>query len=384
LIERYHLKDIIKVTERISSVKAEPPVLAFRLDEYLNEFNKVINTNRLKYANEICNDVYLDETFLDNTVNTHPYLFTDYISKLSYKNFSNEDFINKYLSILILNNNYHLIRELKNNQNYSEHTRYALPEENKILRSLFLDINVADCNLAWRAYGDLTCKYLEEESTKKYSPLREKYKGQDEKDYWSFRIYQAIWFFDIMVREAIGQDIKSHMWLFYFRHFTDGLITNIPEENDYDSDDSMPTGNHYLIHEMISLMCDWIDLMYEMKRMNIMGSTSSCLGWCMHSIAITDKLSDEFKIYCFDTALSAYFRLSDHGETENRMEIMEEDFKKPILSFNMDDHKTKRVEYKRIMNLAWAKFDKIPHEFQGENGAIHRFEVNVINVINNQ
>ena len=160
---------------------------------------KSVNDNRLTYANNVYWEIITDETFLDNTVLTHPYLYTDFISCLTTKRKADEDFIFRYLSLLIKNNNYHLIRELKNNQNFSEFSRYKLPKENRILRSLFINVRVAEYNYAWQPYGKLTCKYLEEESEKKFSFLRTKYKGGDEHEMWDLMIFQAIWFFNITI-----------------------------------------------------------------------------------------------------------------------------------------------------------------------------------------
>ncbi len=356
LIEKFHQQDIVA---------------------HLKD-DKTVNANRHTYANNVYWEIITDETFLDNTVITHPYLYTDFIACLSTKKLGDEDFIFRYLSILIENNNYHLIRELKNNQNFSEHKRYKLPVENRILRSLFLNVRVAEYNNAWQPYGKLTCKYLEEESEKKFSFLRTKYKGEDEKEMWQLRIYQAIWFFDIMLREAIAQGVERHMWLFYFHHFTDGLIENIPDDNKDSTDDNIPTKNHYLIHEMISIMCSWIELTREMNKSNQYHSISKCIGQCLLSIALTPKVSDKFKGYCFESAFREYFHLSEREETDEKMAAMEQYFYTPKMGFHTPHHESEKAEYVRVMTLAWDDFDKVPYQNHEDNGSIQRFQENVL------
>jgi hypothetical protein len=381
LIERYHKNDISKYLELDSKNEVNPPILAFEEKAYEKELLKIITSNRLKIANNVYYEIIIDNTFIDNTVNTHPYLFADFICHLNTQRTSDEDFVYHYLSILIENNNYHLIRELRHNQNYNRHHRYNLPEENKILRSLFLDCNVANYNYAWQPFGQLTCKYLEQEAEKNYSPLKNKYREREKDELWSLRIYQAIWFFDIMVRESIGQSIPWHMWLFYFRHFTDLLIEVIPDQNDYDSDSEHPSYAHYMIYKQFNVMLEWLRVAHELNTDSRVIDTIRCLGWCVNSICQADdaKISAEFKRRQVERILTSYFNFSDSPDNIASTTAREW-FERLFLNPKGVDYGVpiRTTEYLHTLQDAWDHFDKIPYQHHEDNGSIEQFVTNVI------
>jgi hypothetical protein len=357
LIEKYHKKDIVNYLR--------------------NESN---SGNRFEYAIIVYEEIVKDDSFLLNTALSYPYLFTDFISCLSSYKYSDRAFVERYLSILIKNNSYRLILELNNNQKFIENNRYALPVKNQILRSLFLDANVARYNYAWATYGDLTCKYLDEEAQKKYSPLNTRIIDENDDDMWEIRIYQAIWYFDIMLREAIAQKIDSHMWLYYFSYFIDGLIDNIKLEQKNNSD-TILTKAHYLIRMIISVMCDWIELDCDFRSEKQYKSIVECIGWCLHSIAVSDKLYEEFKVECFQLAIAQYFQMSNLEDIESRLCVLEERFVNPRMDNNFQLYPARMFQYTQVMEASWAAYDKIPLQLENKN-SLERFERKVLLPLN--
>lgn len=85
---------------------------------------------------------------------------------------------------------------------------------------LFNNVNVCAVNEAWRGVGEQAIQEMQEEAKKDFSFLREPDREQDKDTLWSFRITNAIWYFDIMIRKAIVQEVQSHISVllsfFYF------------------------------------------------------------------------------------------------------------------------------------------------------------------------
>src|SRR5690349_7667298 len=127
----------------------------------------------------------------------------------------------------MINKNGNLFREIKNNQNLGQFDAYAIEESRPILFALFNDVKVASINQAWRGIGEQAILEFEEEAKKDYSSLREQDSEQENDTTWSFRMTIAIWYFDIMVRQAIKQKVNDHMWMFYYVHFVEVILKNM-------------------------------------------------------------------------------------------------------------------------------------------------------------
>ena len=133
LLEKFHKKDIIDYLDKYSKVEVDVESEFDYEKKFTEAYKKTINTNRLDYASAVYNKIILDEVFLSNVANVYPYFFTDFISKLNKKSFSNEEFINKYFSIMMKSKNHHFFREIRNTQNQGEGSKYRLEKEHKIL-----------------------------------------------------------------------------------------------------------------------------------------------------------------------------------------------------------------------------------------------------------
>src|SRR5699024_2654182 len=97
---------------------------------------------------------------------------------------------------------------------------------------------------------------VQEEAKKEFSLLRDDREKEGD-TIWSFRIMVAICYFDIMVRQAIKQNIDDDMWMFYYRYFVSAIISNmqiLPFEN---SDQNKNSRNFDLIEEIFMRMMDW-------------------------------------------------------------------------------------------------------------------------------
>jgi hypothetical protein len=78
-----------------------------------------------------------------------------------------------------------------------------------------------------------------------------------ERDKWACPLYAVIRFFDIMVLEALHQDIQWHMWLYYYPHFVKDILFNLAPHDSVELEREWPTPYHYLLYEIISNLCTW-------------------------------------------------------------------------------------------------------------------------------
>jgi hypothetical protein len=343
LIEKYHLHQVIKYLRKKKTIKIEDETGLWQLDhqKYLKAYNKTIKGQELVYGNIIYYNIILNDAFLDNVANSNPYLFSQIIQELNEQDLKDDDFVNRYLKILMTNKNGNFFREIRNNQNLGQFDAYSIDEERPILYALFKDIKVCSINQAWRGIGEPAILEMHEEAKKEYSVLRESDREQESDTTWSFRITIAIWYFDIMVREAIRQNVNDHMWMFYYHHFVSVLISNMQELPFENSEVNRHSRNFDLIEDIFSKMMDWKDVIIKSKNNNLSKSVYDCIGQCIYEVARTDKLREEDKNYLINWIWEDLIK--SFGEDDRSREIVDElisfgfdMFKRPSMLFRTD------------------------------------------------
>jgi hypothetical protein len=172
----------------------------------------------------------------------------------------NNEFADVYLRFLAEDTNSILYHEVRNNQNLVYQRRYALPKTNQLLNFLFEDCIIAKKYAVYKPIGDSVIAYLDNayssSSTDAYNePMGDFFEiGQ-----WNSRLLVGIRFFDIMVTSALYQNVRWHMWLYYFSYFTQRIIRNLNPNEELISDHAeWPTKYHYALYEIVSCLCDWI------------------------------------------------------------------------------------------------------------------------------
>jgi hypothetical protein len=76
---------------------------------------------------------------------------------------------------------------------------------------------------------------------------------------WSDKTFVVIRCFDLMVSAAEHQGIQWHMWLYYFTHFMERIVSIYDASGaDIDLGSEWPTRASYLIYEMFGAMTRWI------------------------------------------------------------------------------------------------------------------------------
>lgn len=316
------MKQVIDFLRKKKTIKIKNEIGSWQSnhEKYLNEYEKIINGRDLIYGSSIFYEIILDDRFLDNVANSNPYLFAEVIKELNDPVLKEDEFVNRFLKILMINKNGKFFREIKNNQNIGEYNAYSIDSERPILFALFDNIKVSSINQAWRGIGEPAIIEMHKEAKMKYSVLREPDIEKESDTTWSFRITIAIWYFDIMVRQAIKQDIADHMWMFYYRHFLTALISNMSDLPFEDSDLNRRSRNFDLIESIFSKMMDWKSVIMKSKNSTLLKNVYNCIGQCIYELATTNKIRDQDKHYLINWVWEDLIKT--FGEDDRSAEIV--------------------------------------------------------------
>lgn len=377
-ISKYHIDDIKKYLQEISYLPKKQSIDVI-LRKRTNEdkvYKKIVNPYRILFASQVYGYIIQDGNFVRKSANKYPELFATAFSGMETKESSNKNLVILFIQCLFESKNQLLIQELKimngtNSSVLEMNENYDIP----ILFSLFAHTKVAANNYVWYPVGEGTIKSLKNDTEQKGFLIR-KYDHSLESELWNQKIYIAIVYFNYMVRETIYCNSEWHMWLFYFRHFTDLLIEMIPTSNDFDGDSEYPSFAHKMIYEQFSVMNDWLDLAKEQETDNRVIDTIRCLGWCVHSLCQADnsRISVRFRRRQLDLLLSTYFEFSHYpyniAATTARqwLETMFLNPKGVDLGISI-----RTPEYLTALQDAWDEFDKVPYQYYEDNGSIQHF-----------
>lgn len=392
LVEKYHLEEVIAYLKKRKTIKIEVETLPFlHSQEYNKQYNKIIKGRKLIYGGAIYGNIILNETFLDSVANVNPYIFANVIQQLNDIELKDDDFVNRYLKVLMTNKNGNFFREIRNNQNLNTLEAYQIEVERPILYALFNDVTVCSINEAWRGVGEPAIIEMHEEAQREYSALRESDREQDSDTIWTFRITIAIWYFDIMVRQSIVQKVNDHMWMFYYYHFVKAILANMKNLPFPDSEMNRKSRNFDLIEMIFTKMMDWKDVIVKSKNDELIKSVYDCMGQCVYELAITDKLRDVDKNYLISwvwedliktSAPAAIGESTDNELTKEIVEVGFEMFKRPSMLFTPDSEYTSDIDRERhnkyltALQILWNK--KNIARLTAYNDRVVLFKSNVI------
>lgn len=192
--------------------------------------------------------------------------------------FPRRQFTHQYLTALLRAENSLLYREIEQNMTSAGGGRYQIDSENRLIHSLLSDCERAKQLDIYKPLGDTTKDLLREQGRRDYDEYNEQRLSPNNlsDDYiFSDPIYVSITFFDVMVREALYQQMRWHMWLYYYDRFTELICENydLAEE----SNDTAEWANDYsrLIYEMVSNMTGWIDTAEQITMSDDIDITTS-------------------------------------------------------------------------------------------------------------
>lgn len=308
-------------------------------------------------ASDYTETLLLDPVFVQEHPLIDPYLGLEIISDRDI-NFPREEFTEGYLSTMLRAENSLLYRNVADNMSLDGRYRYYIDPDNQLIHALFSDCEVAKDLSVYRPIGETTKTILREQAGKDY----DKYNGrqftdsgftgnsesESETHVFSDPLYVSIMFFDIMVRESFAQEMKWHMWLYYYESFTQQICDNYELTDEADRTAEWPNDYSRLLYEMTSNMRDWLNLLEhmvleddgELKTVNddgeevykdfirldennidddrAMGNLPKaaviCLMSCLKSIVLADEIPMQFKEYITEQIFITGVELSQHED----------------------------------------------------------------------
>lgn len=233
-------------------------------------------------------------------------------------------FAELFLRELILNNTSILYTQIKNNTESLYYTRYYINPENYLLHAIFSDMKFSEELAVYKPIGDGVIHYLRLQNRAEND--KENYFEEDyDEKCWKSPVFIGIQFFDIMIHEAIANNVKWHMWLYYFTSFTNYITKNI-KYNDNLQDREFENMYEYYLYQIILTHINWIKFIgkekvdyriklkqinHELENINIIKSSIISLTQSM-GILSKSSVRNSFKKRLFNMVIDLYFALKTH------------------------------------------------------------------------
>ncbi|WP_321347068.1 hypothetical protein [uncultured Draconibacterium sp.] len=388
LIEKYQLNDIIKYLDKVKTIQVENLTGLEPYDREAEEraYNNAINTSQLKIAAGVYGHIINSDAFIEEVANNNPYFFVGIIEKLDTQRVANKDLIDLFVSTLMRTKNKNFFRELRNTYNLTEFDSYVIDKNTQpILFSLLNNINVAKINHVWRSIGELAILEIQEDTKQEFSLLRESTRGNDEEIMWEYRMFNAIVYFDIMIRQAITVNLDDSLYMAYYWFFTQYIIENTVSLDLYDESNSIPSKNHKFLQEIVTRQLDWLTCVRKTGNVSLLQSICKNIGLCVYEIATTPLLTDKTKEYLIGWIWSDFVLL--HIEEDAQQAIVDsalnywiQYFKTPIESLSVSD---KRHEYVRVIRYVYDNRDIPKFDGMVASNRVQRFLQEVLTPLEN-
>ena len=282
-----------------------------------------INEGLRDYAVRIIRRVSTMHDVAKELATSDPYLGLDILNA---EGLYADDFLRLYIWSLLDFRASVLYYEIRHNQNSGGggqgFYRYAIPADNKLISELFGDAHRAEKLGIYKPVGDYGLKFLRERgiilARDEYN-LKPVYYTEYGK--WSCPLHAAIRLFDIMVLEALHQNVKWHMWLYYLPVFVEAIEENmkIYEDSEVDFDVEWPTPYFYLVYQIFDALRHFIDestfLPGDQENISLDGdgaahendnipkSAALAIGQGLRAVLGSEKITPRFKSYILEMPL---------------------------------------------------------------------------------
>jgi len=240
------------------------------------------------------------------------------------------EFSDAFLEGLISRPGSALYVELERNLNLSGLRRYAIPDTNPLLHTLFADIVLADQLYVWRPVGNHLLRILRPGADDTYRKRLNRTHDDYDKDRWRDPVHAGILFFDIMVKEAAFQDHEYHMWLTYLEMVVEELAKAYdPEAEGVDAEAEFPTFGCRLIYDAFNAVGDWVALIenlpagsrhrqvsagLDLDDGRIPKMAAFSLARSLRAVLASDDLPEKFRNYMTEVAVGDVKALSKTGD----------------------------------------------------------------------
>lgn len=254
-----------------------------------------------------------------------------------------DGFQDEFFNALLANEASVLYGELKNNQNYGGcGHRLALPDENRLLRFYFANVDVAARLGVYRSVGEAVLARIDADDA-----LGKKLNGRPLtfQEYGKYHdpVFAGICFFRIMVLEGLHQRIADHLWLHYMPFFASKLIDRAREIQGEDENFEFPTPLAYLLYEVVDTTAAWVRDADELTQpgetalrdhpdgnhVYISFEAAEAIGRVIQPILISPKVTDRLKLELLGVVLTSLRDLERRADLQPLATVLRESLIKP-------------------------------------------------------
>lgn len=293
-----------------------------------------------QHAADVIRGIFLAPRFLAALAQTRPYLGLDII-QVSSNTFERAAFLDAFLKELLRDPHSVFFREIENNQNVHK-GRYDIPETNRLLHFFLSDAQVAHKLGVYKPIGDFLISYLEDLTRHPSEDIYNRVCDQEFEnvDAWRSPVFAGIQFFDIMVKEALFQNVEWHMWLYYMQHIVEGIVRNYRLDDPLvDPAYEFPTRYGKLLYQIFSNIRGWILALEYVpegqanvvlksphvgfdENGNIPKSSIIAMARCLFLALSSPNLGDQTKRALAVLVFDCYFDLRRGGISDRYAELL--------------------------------------------------------------
>ncbi len=338
------------------------------------------NENHTSAIRGILTSTLNDKEFVRSIVQNRPYFI---LKSLPPSTHEIEYFVFLFFYFLIEEKGSILYSEIENNVDIVDFSkkRYYIDPQNQLLYKIFHNSNVAYESKLWKPIADSVIAHLDyankdDKLIKEYNEYNSKFQNEP----FENPVYVGIRFFDLMIREALFQNINSSMQLkYYMELFTEKICDNFsPTATEGQLSCESSTIYSYLLYEIIYALTEWLDLAHEFPKQEgslLIGGTSiETITECLHHIASTKAIPQVMFNTLAGPAIGTYFQVRAHKG--NPSEFFSNHFHRCLLYRKHSGLSIKAEYYIRLINAVIERDNR----FENED---YEHATNVINEIVN-
>lgn len=282
-----------------------------------NKTSELTNGVRTKIAEKIPSSYWVSEeveyltlsifksrSLTDYWSKNHPTLALNFLNNTTKLESTHRE---EFIKLLLGNSHSLLYRELAQSQYITSSNCYEIDKSNSLLRYLFENVKNSETLKIYNPIKDYIVKYIRKEKEEKDSIYHKPCEGfVDSNERYSCPVYMSIILYDMMIREAIEQSSKDHLFPNYIYHIAMEIINSIDGVDINKSDSEFPTRNYYLLYECFSTMVTWINMIENRKENRIKYDPYLILesfGMMTYHLLASEKICDDKKAYFFSIVL---------------------------------------------------------------------------------
>jgi len=276
---------------------------------------------------QVMSDKELTEFLVGNDVSIPLFIVEGAVDKVY--DFDIEDYLYFVLNLLISKPNSELYQEIKQHQNIDVTGKRDI-KDSRILLFLFRDANAAKKWSVWKPIGEYALRYLHDRPggiKDEYNLEANYYTDIQGTERFSDPVFVSLEYFDFMVREALIQCTKWHMWLYYLRYWIEEIVGKLSyNEDEWQKGNwEYPTKYAYILYKIIHYQLGWFDfalrnsLDIKVEQLaphdnsNILKCAAQCLANSLRLIS-ESELPDSYKRSLITPWWDTYFDLKIHQQ----------------------------------------------------------------------